>query len=72
MDDLKRDKLKFAQWADISATAAAVFNTVSKTLFETLPYPTYETNDIDLRTNLVYEHLRQQYQGDGMSIYGQY
>ena len=52
-DEIKKDKLKVAQWADKSVTAAAVFNTVSKTLFETLPYPTYETDDIDLRTNLV-------------------
>jgi sugar phosphate isomerase/epimerase len=66
------EKLKVEQWADKSVTAAAVFNTVSKTLFETLPYPTYQTDDIDLKTNLVYEHLKHQYFGGGMSIYGQY
>ena len=58
--ELKNDKLKVAQYADKSVTAAAVFNAVSKTLFQTLPYPTYETDDIDLKTNLVYEHFRQQ------------
>ena len=26
------------------------------TLFETLPYPTYQTDEIDIRTNLAYEH----------------
>jgi hypothetical protein len=26
------------------------------TLSETLPYPTYQTDEIDLRTNLAYEH----------------
>ncbi len=35
-------------------------------------YPTYQTDDIDLKTNLVFEHFKQQYFGGGMSIYGQY
>ena len=72
LEELKQEKLKVEQWADKSVTAAAVFNTVSKTLFETLPYPTYQTDDIDLKTNLVYEYLKHQYFGGGMSIYGQY
>ena len=72
LEDLKQEKLKVDQWADKSVTAAAVFNTVSKTLFETLPYPSYQTDEIDLKTNLVYEHLKHQYFGGGMSVYGQY
>jgi type I restriction enzyme R subunit len=72
LEELKHEKLKVKQWAEKSVTAAAVFNTVSKTLFETLPYPTYQTDDIDLKTNLVYEHLKHQYFGGGRSIYGQY
>jgi type I restriction enzyme R subunit len=72
LEELKQEKLKVEQWADKSVTAAAVFNTVSKTLFETLPYPTYQTDDIDLKTNLVYQHLKHQYFGGGISIYGQY
>jgi type I restriction enzyme R subunit len=43
---------------------------VNKTLFEALPYPTYETDDIDLKTNLVFQHLTDQYYGGGMSVYG--
>ena len=72
LDELKKDKLKVEQWADKSTTAAAVFNVVSKTLFELLPYPTYENDDIDLKTNLVFEHLKQQYYGGGLSVYGLY
>jgi type I restriction enzyme R subunit len=72
LDELKNDKLKVEQWSDKSVTAAAVFNAVSKTLFESLPYPTYLSNDVDLKTNLVYEHLKQQYFGGGISIYGRY
>jgi type I restriction enzyme R subunit len=72
LEDLKQDKLQVELWADKSVTAAAVFNMVSKTLFETLPYPSYQTDEIDLKTNLVYEHLRQQYYGGGLSVYGHY
>lgn len=72
LEELKKNKLKVEQWSDKSVTAAAVFNTISKTLFETLPYPTYHTDDIDLKTNLVYEHLKHQYFGGGVSVYGHY
>lgn len=72
LEDLKQEKLKVEHWADKSITAAAVFNTVSKTLFEALPYPTYQTEDIDLKTNLVFSHLKNQYFGGGVSIYGPY
>lgn len=65
-------KVNDEQWSDKSVKAAAVLNTVNKTLFETLPYSTYQTDEIDLKTNLVYEHLKHQYFGGGMSIYGQY
>lgn len=72
LEELKKEKLKVEQWADKSVTAAAVFNFVNKTLFEVLPYPTYETDDIDQKTNMVFTHLKQQYYGGGMSIYGAY
>jgi type I restriction enzyme R subunit len=72
LNDLKKEKLRVEQWADKSLTAAAVFNYVNKTLFEVLPYPTYQTDDIDLKTNMVYEHLKHQYFGAGRSIYGQF
>ena len=72
LNELKKEKLKVEQWSDKSVTAAAVFNAVNKTLFESLPYPTYQTDDIDLKTNLVYNHLKNQYYGGGLSIYGAY
>jgi type I restriction enzyme R subunit len=70
--ELKKEKLKVDQWSDKYVTAAAVFNFVNKTLFDVLPYPTYQTDDIDVKTNLVYEHLKHQYFGGGVSIYGRY
>lgn len=72
LDALKEEKLPVELWADKAATAAAVFNLVNKTLFEALPYPTYQTDDIDLKTNLVYPHLRQQFHGSGASVNGRY
>lgn len=72
LQELKQEKLKIERWADKSVTAAAVFNTVSDALFEALPYPTYHTDDINLKTNLVYEHLKRQYFGGGVSVYGPY
>ena len=72
LEELKKDKLQIEQWSEKSTTAAAVFNVVSKTLFESLPYPTYQTDDVDLKTNLVFEHLKHQYYGGGVSIYGAY
>ncbi|MEX2566397.1 MAG: hypothetical protein WD431_10685 [Cyclobacteriaceae bacterium] len=56
LEELKQEKLKVEQWAEKSVTATAVFNSVSKKLFETLPYPAYQTGEIDLKTSLVYEH----------------
>lgn len=70
--DLKKDKLNVDAWADKSVTAAMVFNAVNKVLYEHLPYPIYQNDDIDLKTNLVYQHLKQQYFGGGRSIYGAY
>jgi type I restriction enzyme R subunit len=72
LEELKKEKLRVEQWSKKSVTAAAVFNTVNKTLFEELPYPTYESDDIDLKTNQVYQHLIDQYFGGGLSVYGGY
>lgn len=70
--DLKKDKLHVSAWADKSTTAAVVFNAVNKTLYEHLPYPMYQNDDVDIKTNRVYQHLKQQYYGGGQSIYGAY
>ena len=72
LEELKKDKLKVEQWSEKTETVAAVYTFVNNKLFTLLPYPTYQTDDIDLKTNLVYEHLKHQYFGGGMSIYGQY
>lgn len=72
LEELKKEKLKVEQWSEKLVTAAAVFNTVDKTLFDQLPYPTYQKDDIDVRVAMIYDHLRHQYYGGGVSIYGPY
>lgn len=72
LDELKKEKLKVELWSEKTETVAAVYKFVNNKLFTSLPYPTYQTDDIDLKTNLVYEHLKQQYYGGGVSIYGVY
>ncbi|MBA9078256.1 type I restriction endonuclease subunit R [Rufibacter quisquiliarum] len=72
LEDLKTEKLKVEYWADKASTAAAVFNAVNKTLFRELPYPTYQQEEVEVRTQLLYSHLRQQYFGGGVSMYGSY
>lgn len=72
LDELKKDKLQVDFWSEKLEPAAAVFNTVSNKLFDKLPHPTYQNDDIDLKTHSVYEHLKSQYYGGGMSIYGAY
>ncbi len=72
LHELKKEKLQVAFWAEKSETSAAVFKFVNDSLFQVLPYPTYGDTDIDLKTNLVYQHLKNQYYGSGNSIYGRY
>lgn len=72
LEELKQDKLKVEQWSEKSVTAAAVFNTVNSKLFTTLPYSAYNSDEVSTITNLVFEHLKHQYYGGGVSIYGHY
>lgn len=72
LDELKKDKLNIELWWEKTETSAAVYKIVNDSLFQVLPYPTYEQTDIDLKTNLVFEHLKSQYHGGGRSVYGRY
>ena len=72
LEELKKDKLKVVQWSEKPTIVAAVFTCISNTLHQSLPYPTYQNDDIDLRTNMVFEHCKHQYFGGGESVYGQY
>jgi type I restriction enzyme R subunit len=72
LNELKSDKLKVERWSEKTETSAAVSKYIKDNLYLLLPYPTYAETDIDLKSNLVYQHLRSQYYGGGNSIYGAY
>jgi type I restriction enzyme R subunit len=72
LNELKSDKLKVERWSEKTETSAAVSKYIKDNLYLFLPYPTYEETDIDLKSNLVYQHLRSQYYGGGNSVYGMY
>jgi type I restriction enzyme R subunit len=72
LEELKKDKLNIDQWWEKIETSAAVYKYVNDSLFQVLPYPTYEETDIDTKTNLVFEHLKSQYFGGGRSVYSGY
>ncbi len=72
LDTLKSDKLKIDRVWEKSVTAAAVFSTVNQVLYDKLPYPAYQETDIQMKTNLVIDHLKNQYYGGGVSLYGNY
>jgi len=70
IEELKADALQIEHWTENSATVAKVFNIVHNKLYAFLPDPQYQVEDIDLKTNLVYDHLKKQYFGAGRSVYG--
>lgn len=72
LEELKKDRLRIDNWSEKTETSATVVTYVRDTLFEKLPYPTYEQHDIDHKSNRIYEHLRSQYYGGGNSMYGRY
>ncbi|MDD4099541.1 MAG: type I restriction endonuclease subunit R [Candidatus Cloacimonetes bacterium] len=72
LDTLKKDKLKIDRVWEKALTAAAVYTTVNQTLFDYLPFPAYHEEDIETKTNLLMDHLKNQYYGGGLSVYGAY
>ena len=72
LNELKKDKLRVDQWYEKYETTASVYKLVNDKLFLSLPYPTYQTDEVDLKTNMVFEHLKHKYYGGGISVYGAY
>lgn len=72
LEELKKEKLKVNMWSEKTETSASVYKYVNDSLFKVLPFPAYQETDIDLKTNLVYQHLKSQYFGSGNSVYGVY
>ena len=72
LEELKKEKLNVEQWSVKQTTSASVFKYVYDKLFDELPHPAYQTEDITTKTNLLFEHLKNQYLGRGVSVYGAY
>ncbi len=72
LDVLKKEELKVSRWSEQTTIAAQVEVKINQTLFQQLPDPEYTKDDIDLRSVLILEHLKNQYYGGGLSVYGRY
>jgi len=56
---LRDNEFKVDRWAEKGQTASAVKKAITDYLFENLPYPAYDQNDIADRTNMLFIFLRQ-------------
>ena len=59
---LKEEELQVAQWVEKMQTAAAVRQAINDYLFNKLPYPTYAETDIAMKTSLLFDYFKGQYQ----------
>lgn len=62
---LKDNEFRVGQWADKPQTASAVRVAIQNYLFETLPYPTYQDEDINIKTDILFNFFKTQYGGYG-------
>lgn len=61
LEELQKEQLAVDHWIEKPQTAAAVRKAINDLLFNKLPYPTYEDQDINLKTALLFEHMKSQY-----------
>ncbi len=61
LDSLDGKELKVNHWMDKPQTSAAVKTAINNYLFEQLPYPTYEEQDIESKSFLIFDYLRGSY-----------
>ena len=59
---LKQEKLNIEKWAEKTQISAAIQKEIYDYLYGNLPETTYAIPEIDVKTNLVYEHIRNTYQ----------
>lgn len=57
LDHLKATVLKVAQWDRKPQTAAAVHQAITDYLFEHLPYPSYDDQDLGIKTTEIFNYL---------------
>jgi type I restriction enzyme, R subunit len=61
LERLEQNELQVEHWVEKVQTAAAVRRAINDYLFEKLPYPYYNEDDIALQTDVVYEYVVAQY-----------
>ena len=60
---LEANQLNIGLWNEKVQIASAVRQTINNYLFERLPYPSYDENDINVKTDLLFDYFRKQYGG---------
>lgn len=61
LHQLEEQNLQVDHWMEKLQTAAAVRQAINNCLYSELPYPTYEDQDISVKTEQVYDYLVGQY-----------
>ena len=68
LDNLKAEKLKVERWRESTQLRAQVKTTIYDTLLW-LPQEPYSENEVDEKTNVIYQHIFTNYYGGGKSVY---
>jgi len=68
LEALKAEKLKVERWRESTQLRAQVKTTIYDTLLW-LPQEPYSENEVDEKTNVIYQHIFTNYYGGGKSIY---
>lgn len=68
MDNLKAEKLKVERWRESTQLRAQVKTTIYDTLLW-LPQEPYSEDEVNEKTNVIYQHIFTNYPGGGQSVY---
>jgi len=68
LEALKTEKLKVERWRESTQLRAQVKTAIYDTLLR-LPQEPYSENEVDEKTNVIYQHIFTNYYGGGKSIY---
>lgn len=66
---LKEQKLQVERWRDSRQISAQVKTMIFDSL-QWLPTPVYTDDDVNVKTNSIYQHIYTNYPGGGKSVYG--
>lgn len=68
LDNLKAEKLKIERWRESTQLRAQVKTTIYDTLLW-LPQEPYSEDEVNEKTNVIYQHIFTNYPGGGQSVY---